>query len=253
MIDKMELSIKASRIRKKLGADESSFVDIFALALTIERLTLVFYPLGKNISGACFKNYSSSIIAVNSDMSVGRQRFSLAHELYHLYFDDINTSTICSDKIGDKKENENERKADCFASYFLMPPAALYGAVEKLTDASGKPLSINDIIRLEQHFGVSHKAMLVRLSEEGELSRINMNQMQCGVISAAARLGFDVSLYKNSPEDKKIRVLGHYISQAENLLNSDIISMGKYEELLLDAFRDDIVYGSEEEGGYALD
>ena len=29
--------------------------------------------------------------------------------------------------------------------------------------------------------------------------------------------------------------------------------MGKYEELLLDAFRDDIVFGGEEEGGDVID
>ena len=47
MIDKMELSIKASQIRKKLGEDESSPIDIFALSQTIDALTLMFYPLGK--------------------------------------------------------------------------------------------------------------------------------------------------------------------------------------------------------------
>lgn len=99
MIDKMELSIKASQIRKKLGEDESSSIDIFALSQTIDSLTLMFYPLGKNISGACFKNSNSSIIAINSDMSLGRQRFSLAHELYHLFFDKDQLSTICSSKI----------------------------------------------------------------------------------------------------------------------------------------------------------
>ena len=251
MIDKMELSNKASCLRKELGEDEASPIDIFALAQTIKSLTLVFYPLGKSISGACFRNYASSIIAINSDMSLGRQRFSLAHELYHLFFDKERTSTICSSKIGG--ENENERKADHFASYLLMPSAALYESIQKHKEFSGKPLSMRDIVRLEQYFGVSHQAMLLRLLEEKEISSDDMLSMQSGVISAAARLGFDVSLYKPSPEDKKIRVLGHYICQAENLLQADIISMGKYEELLLDAFRDDIVFGSEAEGGDVFD
>ncbi|MCH5273128.1 MAG: ImmA/IrrE family metallo-endopeptidase [Lachnospiraceae bacterium] len=251
MINKMELSNKASHIRKELGEDESSPIDIFTLAQTIKSLTLIFYPLGKNISGACFRNHSSSIIAINSNMSLGRQRFSLAHELYHLFFDKEQTSTICSSKIGG--ENENERKADQFASYFLMPSAALYESIQKCKEFTGKPLSVSDIIRLEQYFGVSHQAMLIRLLEEKELSSDDILSMQNGVISAAARLGFDVSLYKPSPEDKKARVLGYYICQAENLLHADIISVGKYEELLLDAFRDDIVFGSEAEGGDVLD
>lgn len=251
MIDKMDLSNKASSIRRLLGEDELSPIDIFSIAQSIRTLTLVFYPLGKNISGACFKNELSSIIAINSDMSIGRQRYSLAHELYHFYFDQNDSTTVCSSKIGG--ESENEKKADQFASYFLIPSAALYDAIQKYKKGTDTQLSISEIIRLEQYFGVSHQAMLFRLQEEGEISSTHAPSMQTGIISLATRLGFDTSLYKPSPEDKKMRVLGHYIYQAENLLNKSIISNGKYEELLLDAFRDDIVFGDETEGGDILD
>lgn len=251
MINKIELNSKASSIRRNLGEDESSPIDIFSLAQSIESLTLVFYPLGKNISGACFRGNLSSVIAINSDMSVGRQWYSLAHEFYHLYFDKDIISTICSSKIGG--ENENEKKADQFASYFLMPPAALYEAIQKFKNSSDRNLSIEEIIRLEQYFGISHQAMLIRLMEENEISSVDAASMQSGIISIAAKLGFDVSLYKPSPEDKKRRVFGHYICQAENLLQADVISIGKYEELLLDAFRDDIVFGEESEGGVIID
>ena len=129
MVNKMNLSNKASSIRRLLGEDELSPIDIFSLTQSINALTLVFYPLGQNISGACFRNELSSIIAINSDMSIGRQRYSLAHELYHLYFDQGDSTTICSSKIGG--ESENEKNADQFASYFLMPSAALYEAIQK--------------------------------------------------------------------------------------------------------------------------
>lgn len=251
MINKMELSNRASAIRKMLGEDESSPIDIFALAQSIESLTLVFYPLGKNISGACFRSERSSIIAINSDMSLGRQRYSLAHELYHLYFDEEISSTVCSSKIG--SGNENEKKADQFASYFLMPPAALYRAVKKYKDSANKSLSIEEIIRLEQYFGVSHQAMLIRLQEEGEISSTDVACMQSGIIMYAAKLGYDVSLYKPSLGKKRMMVLGHYVNLAEKLLQTDVISNGKYEELLLDAFRDDIVFGEETEGGDVID
>ena len=254
MIDKMELSSKASAIRRHLGEDESSPIDIFSLVQSIASLTLVFYPLGGNISGACFRGDVSSVIAINSDMSVGRQRYSLAHEMYHLYFDKDIPSTICSSKIG--SGNENEKKADLFASYFLLPPTALYEMIQKYkksSDRVSEKLSIEEIIRLEQYFGISHQAMLIRLLEENEISSAEAASMQSGIISIATRLGFDVSLYKPSPEDRKMRVLGYYICQAENLLQADVISNGKYEELLLDAFRDDIVFGEESEGGVIID
>lgn len=145
------------------------------------------------------------------------------------------------------------KKADQFASYLLVPPVALYEAVQKYKSNTGNPLSLNEIIRLEQHFGISHQAILVRLAEEKEISDKDISAMQNGIISAAARLGFDVSLYKPSPENKKIQVLGYYICQADKLLQAEMISVGKYEELLLDAFRDDIVFGDDEEDGDVID
>ena len=251
MINKMEISNKATFIRKKFGEDSSSPIDVFLFAQTISSLTLVFYPLGKNISGACLKNVSSSVIAVNSGMSLGRQRFSLAHELYHYFFDADISSTVCSSKIG--LGNENEKKADQFASYFLIPPAALYESIQSFKQGEERNLSVKEIVKLEQYFGVSHQAMLVRLQEEGEIVSLEAKKLQHGIINYASVLGFDISLYKSSPEYKKKYVLGHYIVQAEHLLESQIISNSKYEELLLDAFRDDIVYGDEQDGGNLID
>ena len=172
-------------------------------------------------------------------------------ELYHYYFDEDSDSVICSSQIG--SGNDKEKNADQFASYFLVPSAALYAAITKCKKNSTDKLSLNDIIRLEQYFGISHQAMLIRLQSEGQLTSADLASMQGGIISAAARLGFDTSLYKPTEENKKMQVLGHYICQAENLLDNDVISQGKYEELLLDAFREDIVYGLESEEGDIVD
>ncbi|SPF47157.1 conserved hypothetical protein [Candidatus Desulfosporosinus infrequens] len=251
MIDKMALSNKVSSVRKKLGEDNTSPIDIFALMYTTENVTLVKYPLGEKISGACLKNNTSAVIAVNSSMSIGRQRFSLAHELYHLYFDKDMISTICPSKIGGG--NQTEKSADQFASYLLMPPAALYEKIQEIKSAENRKLTVKDVIKLEQYFGVSRKAMLFRLQEEGELSQSDAADMQKDVIISAAKLGYDTSLYKPTPENENKGTYGYYIKQAENLLQSDIISTGKYEEWLLDAFRDDIVYGDDMEGGELID
>ena len=56
MLDKLDLSTKAQELRESLGEDANSPVDIFSLVSQIEGLTLVFYPLGKNISGMCVKD-----------------------------------------------------------------------------------------------------------------------------------------------------------------------------------------------------
>ncbi len=251
MINKTELNNKAVYIRRKLGENELSPIDIFALVQMIDSLTLIFYPLGESISGACFRGEASAIIVVNSAKSVGRQRYTLAHELYHYYFDDGVKSTVCSSKIG--TGNENEKKADQFASYLLMPQAALYEEIQSIKAGEERKITPEEIIRLEQYFGISHQAMLVRLKDDGEITPADVEVIQAGIISRTAKMGMNVSLYKPSPQGENVKVLGHYVSQAEKLFKSDIISEGKYEELLLDAFRDDIVFGDESEGGAVID
>ena len=114
-------------------------------------------------------------------------------------------------------------------------------------------LNIEDVIKIEQYYGVSHKAILYRLMEEGEINSENIKSMETGVITLAARLGYDTAIYYPSAKDKKKMVLGHYIALAEKLLDEEYISYGKYEEILLDGFRDDIVYGIEGEDGAILD
>jgi len=134
-----------------------------------------------------------------------------------------------------------------------MPPAALYEKIQEIKSVAKRNLTIKNVIKLEQYFGVSRQAMLFRLQEDGELAQSDAADMQKDVIISAAKLGYDTSLYKPTPESENKGTYGHYIKQAENLLQSDVISTGKYEEWLLDAFRDDIVYGDEMEGGELID
>ncbi|MFP5522055.1 ImmA/IrrE family metallo-endopeptidase [Peptococcus simiae] len=246
-INEITLINQASNLREQLGEDAFSPIDIFSLVQSIDTLTLILYPLGKNISGVCYKGDSSSAIIINSDMSLGRQRFSLAHELYHLFYDEATKPTVSLEKIG--SGGESEKKADMFASYFLMPSAGLYKRIEKYKQKYGRnKLSIEEIIKWEQYYGVSHQAMLYRLQNEPSLHiYIDEEIKNVGVVSLAKSLGYSADLYLPSPKEKKILVLGHYVNQAKELLDQDKISCGKYEELLLDAFREDIVYGSEEE------
>lgn len=252
MINKMDLSNKATRLRKLLGEDGESSIDIFKLVQKINNFSLIFYSLGKNISGVCYKGKTTNIIAINSDMSIGRQRFSLAHELYHLYYDESNLNTVSPITIG--IGDENEKKADQFATYFLIPSSSLYEMIEdiKLRENKNK-LSIEDVIKIEQFYGVSHKAMIYTLLNEGYIEKNQIREMELGVIDIASRLGYDCALYHPTIEARKNIVLGSYIRSAEKLLEKEIISQGKYESLLLDAFRDDIVFGCNEEEDNPLD
>ncbi|NLM36967.1 MAG: ImmA/IrrE family metallo-endopeptidase [Firmicutes bacterium] len=250
MLDKMELWKKAISIRKQLGEDATSPIDIFALAYSIDRLSIVFYPLGKHISGICIKGDRNNVIGINSSMTLGRQRFSMAHELYHLYFDG-DMVAVCSKKIG--VGSEKEREADQFASFLLMPPDALSNMIKKIKKSPSDRLSVEEVVRIEQFFGVSRQALLVRLIEEKELTRQEAESMQQNVIWSAGSLGYDDTLYKPVPENKRYQTYGFYIQQAKRAFEQGLISNGKYEELLLSAFRSDLVYGDADERGEVLD
>ncbi len=249
-MNNVDLWIKASRLRNTLGEDPKSPVDIFSLVHIIDNLTIVFFPMGKNVSGICIKGHSNSVIAVNSEMSVGRQHFSMAHELFHLYYDNNLARIICSSNIGAGRQIEKD--ADQFASYFLMPPDALNEKIDEIKNENTK-LSIDDIVKIEQHFGVSRKALLVRLLAEKIINSKEAASIRKNIISSASKLGYDVSLYKPLPLGEQYMTYGYYIQQAEKVCEKELVSNGKYEELLLEAFRADLVYGFSVEGGELFD
>lgn len=253
MINYALLMTQAAMLRRELGEDSSSPIDIFSIALSIEGLTIVYYPLGENLSGMCIKSQQgNSLIAINSAMTLGRQRFSMAHELYHLRFDD-NMISVCAKKIN--SGIEIEKSADMFASYFLMPDAALMEMARKLTEKNGsKQLALNDVIRVEQYFGISHQAAVYRLMHTPYLGLENGNAFLTEAVRGKAEaLGYSSALYRPLSEANQHMTYGNYIHQVEEALERGLISNGKYEELLMDAFRSDLVYGDDEEEGDVID
>lgn len=248
MIDKANLMTKAIQIRVKLGEDSNSPIDIFSLTQNIDNLTIVYYPMGDTLSGMCIKGESGScVIAINSAMSLGRQRFSLAHELYHMYYDE-NMISVCGKNIGTGKDIEKE--ADTFASYFLMPDAELESKAALLASKhENKKLLLDDVIRIEQYFGMSHQATVIRLKESAHIDHSQIESfLKSSVRKRAEMMGYSSELYLPLPTEEQYKTFGYYINQADQLLKKDLISDGKYEELLLTAFRPDLVYGEEEDG-----
>ncbi|MDD3889955.1 MAG: XRE family transcriptional regulator [Syntrophomonadaceae bacterium] len=96
------------------------------------------------------------IVNVWERISVERWIFSAAHELGHLllHFDtyDISDST---------EDIDQEKEADIFASYFLMPDEVFKGEWE---GAAGLPL-VQRVFKVKHIFRVSYKTVLYRLSK----------------------------------------------------------------------------------------
>jgi len=243
MKPKPELSYQANELRKQFGVDVSSPIDVFAIMQSQDHLTLVFYPFSNQISGMCVCTPDGEqLVAINSTRTLGRQRFTAAHELYHLFIQDKITTVICGSDIGVGRDEE-EKNADCFASYFLAPNDALRSYIEKkLIRGQPRSLNVDDVVRIEQHFRMSRQAALYRLVGDGWMSLEIANSLKSSIIDSALRAGFGDELYIPRPVDQQYFTTGSYIKFAELLNINELVSSGKYEELLLDAFRADIVY-----------
>lgn len=242
MKEKIELNAEAISLRKQFGEDIYSPIDIFSILHSNEDLTIVLYPMSSRVSGICIREGYNKLIGINSTSTYGRQRFTLAHELYHLFFHEDFKSIVSSADLEENKDPQ-EKEADMFASYFLAPYESLIDFIKNKLGKVKHSLEVNDIVKIEQHYGLSRQATLGRLIRDGYLSHEKANTMKTGIISSALKLGFDDKLYRPTPEDKQYITLGKYIKLAEELKERDLISNGKYEELLLNGFRGDMVYG----------
>lgn len=242
MKEKIELNSEAITLRKEFGEDSNSPIDIFSLIHNNDDLTIIFYPMSSRMSGICIRDGKNKIIGVNSNSTYGRQRFTIAHELYHLFFHEDFKSVVCFTDLEMNKDPQ-EKEADMFASYFLAPYEALSYFIKNKLGKEKQELNIEDVVKIEQNFGISRQAMLWRLVNDGYINHEKANFMKSGIITSAKRLGYDDQLYTPTPEDKQYATFGKYIKLAEELKDKDAISQGKYEEILLNGFRSDIVYG----------
>jgi Zn-dependent peptidase ImmA (M78 family)/transcriptional regulator with XRE-family HTH domain len=124
-------------------------------------------PLGENLGEApsgFFYNHPQTgfCIAVNSQMTLGRQVFTLAHELAHAYFHSQDADVVVSMPGGD---HGKERFADAFAGEFLVPGDELYRVAAELIPF-GEVASPAAVVHLQRYFGVSFATLRVRLLQE---------------------------------------------------------------------------------------
>ncbi len=99
-----------------------------------------------------------------------------------------------------------------FASFFLAPYEALNSFRKKKAD---RHFEIKDIVKIEQHFGLSRQATLWCLVDDGYLTFKRAETMRSGIASSAKKYGYSTELYFPPPEEKQYMTFGKYIKIAE--------------------------------------
>lgn len=233
----IELNSYAIELRDELNINPYAPIDLFNIVPScFPDYTIIFYPMSEYTSGMCIRNGLESVIGINSSTTLGRQRFTLGHELYHLLFDENFSDELKVCNFNDQTDSELE--AENFASFLIMPYEALKKHIKR---NKIDKWTLNDTIVCEQYFQISHQALLFRLAEGGFVTEEEFNNLSDVKISHEAKLrGFDKSIYK--VPDNDYQVVGSYVRLVEDAYNNNLISKDKRNSMLLDAFQDEIVY-----------
>lgn len=216
---------RVSLFRQRVGLSDTEAVNLKSLLLKLNILT-VYRPLSPTFSGMSLKGGDKCFMLVNSNQSKCRQHFTIAHELYHLFIEEVPGLNKC---VANGKKSESEQCADAFALIFLMPADGIRQIIPTEELKEGK-VSLPTILKLGHYFGVSHAAVLNRLYDLALISRNDRDLFSSIPVKRTSReYGFDTSLYE--PGNSGL-VIGDFGIKARKLFESEKISEGHYLELL---------------------
>lgn len=191
---------KAEEVRASLRLGLGPVGDMDAvcelLGITVYRAELGA-DLTKTVSGAFLHHPEIGFaILVNLEMTPGRRRFTLAHELAHALFDSADNRYLVSTAA----KPPRERFADSFAGEFLMPTEGMRRVMEeqgfgpRIADAT-------EVIHLQRFFGVSYITALVRLRQAKFLTQARFDSFKLiRPVLLARSLGYDIGEEEYSPQ-----------------------------------------------------
>lgn len=235
----VEGKIAARKVRGEMRIGDGP-IDIFKI-FREKNISYAKKPLKSNISGIFLRKGNINFVLINSAKTKGHQNFTAAHELYHIMFEEGQTGNVCITGVFEQR-SLSEKMADYFAANFLVPAETLELELFKRTGSLKIKPDFSDLLYLEALFGVSHSVMLIRLRQIGILDERDVLHLKNGIINEALKYGYDTSLYLPTNEDL---IVSDYVEKARILLDNNIISEGKYEELLIEAGFADILFGEE--------
>jgi Zn-dependent peptidase ImmA (M78 family) len=227
------LELLAQEFRQKNRLSSTEPLRIKSLLQKTNVLTL-YKPLSRGFSGMSIKIDTPEecyrFMLINSDHPIGKQHFTICHELYHLYYQKDFKAAISCTGLFDKKGNPDEYKADIFASYLLLPEMGVWGMIPESERGRNK-IKIATILAIEHFYGCSHSALLFRLLNMDIIDNAQKDMFSGGIMALARKFGYNTSLYE---PDNEGDVIGDYGMLANKAWEVGILSESAYYGLLQD-------------------
>ena len=220
----IEAELLAGKFRSQVGMSLTEPINIKTLIRKLG-VTVIYRPLSDKSFGISCKSASGKMfMLVNSNSTRGRQHFTIAHEFYHLYFDEHPTPHMCNGTAYGEEKNANS-----FASALLMPKEGVLAMISK-EEIANHNVNLATVLRLEQLFSTSRSTLLIRLKDIGLITQKRLEELMGVSVKGSAReYGYDLSLYEPGNEGL---VIGDFGEKARALFEQGKISEGHYEELL---------------------
>lgn len=216
----------AASVRKELGlGDRPAFQLMRALEedCGIKVFHLPFEPRG---AAASTKDERFGMaILLNAKNARWRRNYDLGHELFHLLVWDVFRSEDPSEGVPDERE---ERLANCFASYLLMPDEPVRNAVERRKE-DGK-LSMEALFEVARQFDVSAEALVWRLHYLYNLGPARSDETR----DLAERVRGLISVYEHRQweDSDPPKWPERYKALATKALRHGEVSLGRFAEFL---------------------
>lgn len=161
-------------------------------------------------------------------ISIERQIFSTAHELGHLlmHLSDYDGKARSEDKA-------QEKEADLFAGYFLMPEQGFNSEWE---ETAGMPF-VERVMKIKSIFKVSYKTVLYRLNQKGLVDdRIWLRFQQLYEAKYNKKLSFKEEPFSEGSEPFGLKPFDFYADRLSRLVRKGVeeeqISIPRAAEIL---------------------
>ncbi len=227
------LEKKANEFRIQNGIDGEDCIR-FRSFLSKKNIITLYTPMSSGFSGMALKIGSGEnvkrFILVNSNHPIGKQHFTICHELYHLYIQNDFNSMICNTGRFDKKDLQ-EYYADVFASHFLLPHSGIINLIPDSELEKKNQIKLSTVLKIEQYYTCSRAALLYRLKEMNLIDSQGYENLSYNVKRSALEYGYSTDLYE---EGNHGLVIGDYGTIAKDLFDSERISETHYYSLMID-------------------
>lgn len=223
----------AADFRRCNGLNPTEAIRLKSILIKNDILT-AFMPLSNDLSGMAVKTNGNDstkhFILVNSKHTIGRQHFTICHELYHLYYQENFTSAKSQAGKFDKDGDIEEYKADVFASHLLLPEDGVFSMIPD-TEWGKNKISLPTILKIEHYYSCSRSALLNRLLNMKLIDIQHKEHFNYDKRKNALLHGYNEDLYSPGNEGQ---IIGNYGNMAKELYDKGMVSESAYFSLLED-------------------